>query len=641
MTSLLPLTSNGTLLPRVVGHEASTNAIPLQTRVSGLKTTGHIGMMEKLDLKAHFEGLAAQFELLRKKEENRHRAVSTFRLLSILLGAASFFLLYTSHPWLAGACAVGFLSLFIFLIKRHRAIAERRDLNLHLREVNERELDLLAHRPTSEGGLEYADPSHPYASDIDLFGNNGLFSHIDRTGWQLGRNMLATWLMSPAERAEVLQRQEAVTELSPAIDWRQRLEAMARQHNAGATGHKEIVIFKIPLIIKLTAGVFFLITLGIVAGILFWGIPLSLILLALLLNGGINTIAHFRAKESLQALENGAAHFGALHSLAKHIEGKEWKSERLQSLTAQFLPDGRPVSVLLAKAKNQMDNLEMRSNPFFYMVANGLFFWDVLWVSKLADWLQTYGHRQPNWEQAHAELEALSSLAGLRFQNPDWVMPDLTNEMVLKAESLGHMLLPKDRRVTNDVQLDGRGEVMLITGSNMAGKSTYERAVATNVVLALAGSAVCANSMLVGPIQVFTCMRVQDALTEGASSFYAELQRISQLLRLTEEGRPVLFFLDEILKGTNSADRHAGAKALIRQLGQRKCMGMVSTHDLELGQMEGEEEVSVHNFSLESTIHKGQISFDYKLRPGVCHSFNAVQLMANMGISIPAELLKE
>ncbi|MDX5349072.1 MAG: DNA mismatch repair protein MutS, partial [Hymenobacteraceae bacterium] len=266
---------------------------------------------------------------------------------------------------------------------------------------------------------------------------------------------------------------------------------------------------------------------------------------------------------------------------------------------------------------------------------NNLLMWDFYWMWRLERWKK---QSVPNLEPAIAalaEVETLSSFSAFWYANPSNILPNLSDTpFEVTAESLGHPLIIKDDRVVNDFEMAGAGKTVVITGSNMSGKSTFLRTVGLNVVLALAGAPVAARKFTVYPMQVFTSMRTADDLSESTSSFYAELKRLRLLLDLTETGQPVLYLLDEILKGTNSHDRHLGAVSLVRQLQRQNQSGLISTHDLALGELAQQSPETIRNYSFNSHIEANKIIFDYHLTPGICRSFNASQLMKQMGIEI-------
>ena len=273
-----------------------------------------------------------------------------------------------------------------------------------------------------------------------------------------------------------------------------------------------------------------------------------------------------------------------------------------------------------------------------YFILNTIFLLDFLILKNAENWRAKHKNEISEWFNAVANFEALSSLAAFRFASDDYKFPDFSSkDFVFNAVDMGHPLIPRSQRVNNDFVLEGRGKSCVVTGSNMAGKSTFLRTVGINAVLAFAGAPVCASSLAISNFQLFTSMRTKDNLEENVSSFYAELLRLKMLLEQINEKRSVLFLLDEILKGTNSADRHVGAESLILQLNKLNAFGLVSTHDLELGQLQKNNK-QIDNFNFSSTIDGEEIVFDYKLQEGICKSTNASQLMAKIGIDIKPRL---
>jgi DNA mismatch repair ATPase MutS len=264
--------------------------------------------------------------------------------------------------------------------------------------------------------------------------------------------------------------------------------------------------------------------------------------------------------------------------------------------------------------------------------------WDFIWMYRLENWREKYLEQVKGSLDVLASFESIASIAAHQYANPTHAIPEISETpFEFTAEQLAHPLIFVSERISNDLSMKGVGHTIIVTGSNMSGKTTFLRTVGINMVLAFVGAPVCAHKLRVAPAQVYTAMRTVDNLAESTSSFYAELKRLRILLNMTEQGEPVFYLLDEILKGTNSRDRHLGAMALIRQLHNRYSSGMISTHDLELGAMEEELKGSVENYSFNSTIEGDKILFDYKLQRGICGSFNASKLMQLMGIAIKEE----
>ena len=317
-------------------------------------------------------------------------------------------------------------------------------------------------------------------------------------------------------------------------------------------------------------------------------------------------------------------------SLIAHIEKGQFEADKLVRLQKAFEP---AASHAIARLSYIISQLNARYNAFV-LLFNLFGLWDLQWVLSLEKWKLQQKGQLNKWFNALAEFETLSSFATIAFNNPDWTKPSIVEEKVIQATALGHPLISNAKRVANDMKLPTAGHIKLLTGSNMAGKSTLLRTVGLNIVLAMAGAPVCAQKLSLPLLQVYTSMRTQDALHESTSSFYAELKRLKVIIEAVEKGENIFFLLDEILKGTNSRDRHTGSKALIRQLIEQGGGGIIATHDLELGSLESQYNGPIENWCMEVEIQDGKLHFDYLLKKGVSKSFNATLLMQQMGIAI-------
>ena len=554
--------------------------------------------------------------------------------------------------------------VFAFLVRKHRTYKEQLGVQRIMIELNRQELQRLQHKfqgmPTGE---EYFMALHAYHPDLDVLGRHSLFQLLNRSATPGGEAMLAYWLSTPASGQEIAARQDAAKELAPLVDWRQQFTALGQYHRKPhATLEPLLSWLQSPnaVLPRMLYRVAFVtlppITILLILGFILYDISFYWIIGAAIVNSFVVYRLAPVAKTTEEAAFNSLTILKGSAGMFRLLEEGSWNAAYLKELQQVCLQGSKKVSQQIKELTRILDGLESRSNGF-YMVLNALFLQDLYWMLRAERWKQNVKADIETWYESLYIWEALNSLAGLTYSQPDWAFPEVvpSAEHLYQAREMGHPLL-SGNRVTNDFDLAGRGEVVLITGSNMAGKSTFLRTVGINCVLALAGAPVCARELRISRMQVFTSMRTQDSLAENVSSFYAELQRLRQLLRLlkassVQEGTPtdlpaqelplppdaqpqlpVLFLLDEILKGTNSADRHKGAAALIRQLQGLNASGLISTHDLDLGQTGSN--AGLRNYSFNSKVVGQEIQFNYKLEPGLCNSFNASALMAKMGIDV-------
>ena len=543
--------------------------------------------------------------------------------------------------WLTGG--LGAIAFFLILMRKQQAARRNRDFYRNIQKINNDETDRLTfHFRRDDTGEHYSEKAHPYLSDMDVFGKHSLYRLLNRTRTAEGSRRLSQWLSYPAELDEILMRQEASAEFVKDLQWRQRWEATAMLHEKSSQQLGNLRKWvKQPLDDELKQSLRWrwlsLVTVSLAlcwaqGWLPSWPFWMSLLWQAVILN---------RYNNSIKALIHQTYTLGqTLKAYAELFELAE--SARFHSWWWRLRhPIRHPkVSRTLRSLGNWYSRLDYRQNPYFVLLIGLPMSWDLHCLAALEKWKKKYGPDLDEWLDALADTEAMNSLAGHAFAYNGYCVPQVAweQDIRIEAEELGHPLIPADKRITNDFKLVGTGHTILITGSNMSGKSTFLRTLGVNLILAQAGAVVCAKYFACAPVRVFSSMRTNDSLEESTSSFYAELKRLRQLLELSEApGKtPVFYLLDEILKGTNSSDRHKGAEALIRQLHPKQASGLVSTHDLELGEW-GATRPYVHNFNFRSDVENGQLTFDYKLREGICQSFNASELMKLMGIDISSQ----
>lgn len=548
------------------------------------------------------------------------------------------------YIWTNFVVGIGLLATLIFaagffmMIKRYLSFQQDLLVAQALADLNTSEFKAQNnHYDQFDTGAAFFDAEHPYTADLDIFGERSLFQYINRGQTFFGKNRLAQWLSQPASFQTILQRQASVESLKLHEDFRQYLVAHASgkkndQYNLDLL--KDWLVGKdlirgtwmrfMPLVAMMCSAVF----IGLQFNYLFelWTflvfLPVILVLRKTL--QGVNDLHQQtgRAQEALQVYANVLKHCESYQPTTTYLKEKYQLIQSDKSASAELQSLGYLVS-----------QLNVRYNVFVIFL-NLLGAWDLYWVFRLEQWRANNHQEILNWFDFIGEIEALGSLANLAYNHPDWTFPEITEEQGLKGIELGHPLLPMQQRVSNDFSSPTSGHTKLLTGSNMAGKSTFLRTIGLNIVLANAGSVVCAASLQLPVLRVITSMRNTDNLHDSTSSFYAELKRIRKVIQLVKSESNVFYLLDEILKGTNSTDRHKGSKALILQLINDQGAGIVATHDLELGNMEKEYPSLMENICLEVDIKGNALEFDYKLRKGVCKSLNASILMQNMGIEL-------
>lgn len=542
---------------------------------------------------------------------------------------------------------------FLWMLKRHTAIRRTRDLNHHLAYVNQDEAARLERKfLRSETGEEFMSPTHSYAGDLDVFGKLSLFRLLNRTHTYEGNRRLADWLLSPAKPETIHFRQQAVAELVPQLDWRQTFEGLAYLNEAVSRPTESLKQWAsakaepLPAYLNLARFAMPVLTAGLLAAWLGGWVSGWAVLGSIAISGALLNLVSERAKLVSEQTADITAALDIFRDLLAHAESVSGKAERFRVIRDTLGSGSQSASKRVGQLSNLVQNFNFRRNPYFYLFVGLPVLWDIHYLIRLERWRQEHGPHLEQWFAALAEMESLNSLAGFAYAHPTYVQPDIleADHLTLDAHQAAHPLLIPGKGVANSLAMEGAGETILITGSNMSGKSTFLRTLGANAVLAMAGAVVSAERFVISPVRLFTSMRTQDSLEESTSSFYAELKRLQTLIRLSGEPSdsngfpaPILYFLDEILKGTNSADRHRGAEALIRQLHKTTASGFVSTHDLELGQLtnaDGKPLDFVRNYHFQSDISDGKLLFDYRLRDGICQSFNASQLMRSIGIDM-------
>lgn len=575
---------------------------------------------------------------------DRDRLIGNARLSLFLLaaGIAWFFCRPGTLSWWWLLVPLG---IFVGLVLLHERI--RRRLRLAERSVAfyQRGLARLEDRwaGTGEQGTDFLDDGHPYAPDLDLFGQGSLFELLCTARTRGGERTLAEWLQRPAAPDEIQARQTAVEELQPKLDLREALVLRGADVRAGvdpdifakllARQDGKPLFTNLSTIRLALAGLAAGSALSLIGWQLVWFSAIPFVAIGSLAGGAV-LLLRSRINQSLAGIEKLLHDLSLLSELLAGLEHERFSSPRLTALRDQLHSEGLPPSEQITRLRRLVALLESRKNQFFAPVA-ALLLWKTQVALAIEAWREDSGRAIGQWLAVVGEFEALSSLASYAYEHPTDPFPEiLALGPTFESKGLGHPLLPAASCVRNDVSLGDPLQVLVVSGSNMSGKSTLLRTVGANTVLALAGAPVRAESLRLSPLMPGATLRIQDSLQAGSSRFYAEITRLSQIMDLTKESVPVLFLLDEILHGTNSHDRQTGAEAVVRSLIQRNAIGLVTTHDLALAHVAEALSPKATNVCFEDHFADGQIQFDYRMRSGIVQKSNALALMRSVGLDV-------
>jgi hypothetical protein len=589
--------------------------------------------------------LAARRDSLGRAEAG-HRRLGTYRLLTALITAGILWLALSQHlslTYLAIPAAI-----FLALVIAHSRLDRTRKIAKRAVDYYERGLARLDDKwaESGENGERFRDPSHPYADDLDLFGPGSLFQLLNIARTTAGEATLARWLSAPAERAEIHDRQTAVDELRTRLDLREDLALLGQDFRA--SGHPDALAqwgagepVPFPGWMRLAAPLFALIALSLLVAIFAADFSSPRLRIAFIVTAAIEGLLVLPLRERIArvvlAVGQPGHDLALLAQVLKRLEAERFSSPKLAGLRARLDVAGQPASQRIADLQRLIELLDSRDNLIMRLVGPVL-----LWTTQLAmaieAWRKVSGSGIAGWVSAVGEMEALTSLACFAYEHPNDPFPTISEEPgVFDARMMAHPLLPESRSIRNDLCLSQNMRLIVISGSNMSGKSTLLRTTGVNTVLALAGAPVRAEALTVSPLQLGASIRINDSLQAGASRFYAEITRLRDVLALADKG-PVLFLLDELLNGTNSHDRRIGAEGVVRGLVHRKAIGLVTTHDLALAAIADSLNPQAANKHFEDHLENGVMTFDYRIRAGVVEKSNALELMRAVGLNVGLDL---
>lgn len=582
-------------------------------------------------------------------EDNRQTALALgkrlmwYRLLSFATAVVMLFSLF-SISVVAATCACAlFLALFAVAViadsRNQRRIATIEGLIT----INKNEIGCIEGRMEAfDSGQTFFDVKHPYSYDLDIFGPQSIYQMTCRATTSSGKTALAARLQRPLPKERIVEHQEAVAELTDMVEWRQDFLMRGMRVSASSADMRSVlqwIATPEPMFerrwLRLVIYVMPPITLSLAVLWAFNILP-GAFLLALFVHMMVygkygNAISVVQSKVSRADSE-----MRSYASLLGKIEESRLASPRLAALRRELEQDGVSSSEAMHRLSRLLVKLDYRLHWIFMITLGVLLFWDFKMVHRMEKWKSRFASLAPRWLEVVGEMEALTSLATLRYNNPNWTFPTIANGYFsMNGQEVGHPLIAQSQRVANTFEVSEHERVLLLTGSNMAGKSTFLRTLGVNMVLAYAGSAVCAQRFEVSYVPLRSSMRITDSLVENTSSFYAEIKRLGEIVQAVKAGEKPFLLLDEILRGTNSNDRHIGSRALIDLLVEYGVCGIIATHDLTLAEAKSTYPEALTNYHFDVQVDANdELFFDYKVKTGVCTSLNASILMRKIGLRV-------
>jgi DNA mismatch repair ATPase MutS len=580
-----------------------------------------------------------QYSKIFTQINKRYNSISLLRLLSIFF--CLFMLFYYIKTNEALYVLFAFLSFvgFLFFMRIHSKLSFQKELTKAVLKINEDEIAYLKREKLPfENGIEFNDFHHPYAYDLDIFGEHSLFQNLNRTATFIGKKTLANKLLNLFSNETILENQEAINELKAKIDWRQDFEALAIVSTDSKNSYDSLIhwiSFKNNSLSKV------LIALSIILPTLFFGfliayfvtskaIILSYVTYIFIFNLIVLGRSLKRIQSEIAKADNIDKTIKQYSLLVQKIELEKFESKKLIELQKQLVSKNASASSHLKQLSELFSRMETINNFVTATLFNGSFLFNLHVLKALLKWKDNYAHELEKWINIIGEFEALNSLANLSYNNPDFVFPEINSEYKIGFENLSHPLLNPATRVGNDTYFYPQS-FMILTGSNMSGKSTFLRSLGINMVLGGIGSVVCASKADIHPLPVLVSMRLSDSLADSESYFFAEIKRLKQIMDALEEG-PAFVLLDEILRGTNSDDKRNGTIEVVKKVIAKNAIGAIATHDIEVCLTTNEYPDILTNQCFEVEIQNNELHFDYKLRSGICQNRSATFLMQKMGV---------
>ncbi|WP_430427941.1 MutS-related protein [Maribacter litoralis] len=576
------------------------------------------------------KGFSTQIEALNK-------TLFTFSLLRLVIFLSTIVAIYfasVNAKYVIGVLCVG-IPLFLFLVSKYSNLKHQKEKLEALKDINTVELQVLKRDYSNlSNGKEFADDIHFFSQDIDLFGEGSFYQISNRTKLAEGSLLLAD-IYKENSISDIKQKQEAIAEIGEKVDWRQEFSAMAALTKTETSTHTIAKWLKnyesfVPKAMKFIPLVFSIISVVIFIAYFLDYLPESVLIIWLVLGMIIVGVFSKKVTNLGQNATKMKSIFDQYNQLLSMIETTEFSSDLLKKQKSNILSNGENNSKVLKKFASLLSNLDRNNNLLYLIFANGFFLRSLTDCLAVENWIQKHGKSVEIWFNTIAFFDAYNSLGNFAFNNPNFTYPTITNDgVVLKSKNAGHPLLDPKKSILNDITIKG-GQFFIITGANMAGKSTFLRTVSLQIMMANVGLPVCAEAVSYSPIKLITSMRTTDSLTDDESYFFSELKRLRYIVDEIQTDR-YFIVLDEILKGTNSTDKALGSRKFVERLVKSKSTGIIATHDLSLCEVAKEYD-AVKNHYFDAEIIDNELHFDYTFKDGICQNMNASFLLKKMGI---------
>jgi hypothetical protein len=572
----------------------------------------------------------------------KRKRIALYRLFAVLLTGVSAYLLFP-FSFILG-CTVMLIGLCIFLYLVSHDINNKHLIEHEesLLQINKDEIDYISGAYLHQDTGECLEPhEHPYSKDLDLFGKSSLFQYINRASSDQGHQMLASNLLQAIPKNELKARNIAVNELKILQTWRQYFQRFGKMAALNLKSEQRLMnwVHGPPSLInkrwKVIVYVFTTFSLSLTLLCIFSFLDANLFGSLFLF---LTVISFYLGKNAIPVhtqLSKIVDQLDTVYRQINHIEKEQFKSGLFRQIQQNIAVEDQSASHEIKRLKNILNRFDYRLNLIVAILLNTFLLWDIRQILALDEWKKKNKELLKKCFEAIATMEVLNSISTLYYNHPEWCFPQWAEEhFTFSGEEIGHPLLSKNKRVDNDFSLKGTGKIALITGSNMSGKSTFLRSLGANMVLAHMGAPVCAVLFTTSYIKLMSSMRITDNLAESTSTFYAELKKLQIIIQSVNNNEPVFILLDEILRGTNSLDRHTGSKAMIQQMIRQNAVAIIASHDVELAEMQKDFPDSLSNYHFDVQVEGEDLHFDYKLKTGVCRSLNASLLMKKIGIEL-------